>query len=617
MLKLIYSIFLFKSQFLLAVSNTTIDHQSKYHLKTLKLPPLVITETVESNNIEVESEFNSGNIPFSNEIENYNVSVVNGYGSKVLDSIQNELGVSLNHLEVDTDISLERRTFQWWKRKLIQNESQFHFENSTGYSHIRSRALRQNISTIQILEFGSVNDQRIFYYRENKINPYLSQYSKTKSSQLYNERFFLKYHLKLKNFEVLPEFDLEEKKTFIGAKESGFSTTQQKLLGSLIKGSNLNEQYLIFVRSLQSQFESKLMSINSSMDEEWQFGLKYKNKKYTLIKELPWSQVEIGLNKELLKRRFTSLNTTNFERNSLQLLINQPFKFSEKILNGDGKIVFSTNYISENMKATNVNKVFKNKSDQSLSTPISYDISSEYSAIIEKQYGLKIQGRKYTQHPKPSQRFGDGRNLIGNEDLKLSEGLRYSFGPWINVEDWTLNLSAYAEETKNEPIVMMTSPLTAKTVSIGQVQARGYDFDFEKKWNENHKLKFKYNYQMAFNATKIDWQYGNPLPGRPEHVIMLEYNYNPIKNTQLGFFYLYKSIDAMDLSDMWKHSPHHDLSLYYGIKDKNWEWRVMGSGLLSHLNDIPKTLEGGMAGVDLLESSLDSNEIKFQCEINL
>ncbi len=561
--------------------------------------------------IEEENQENKDQDSLS---ETFQIQVPNGYGSKVIDSPQNELGVLLNHLEDDPDVSLERRDFNWWRNP---SQAQFHGEGMNGYSVIRGRSIKKLASGKSHFEFGRSLDQRTIYYQDNKINPFEPQYSTKASVNNYKENSFIKFHLNTGRWDFLPELDSENKKSFLGSRVNGFSSTQQESLSSLFKDIPSEQSYLVYLRAQQNQFNSEVSGLSSSSSHEVQYGLKYKNKFSLLSKEIPPTQLDLGVNNTNLKRAYSQKIQTQFERQNIQLSMNQPFSLSSWVSELDGKFALRTDLVSDSMESNEPSSYLNSKPNQTSMQPLSYDLGVEVSTPHVQSWGMKSAWRKFTQHPKPSQRFGDGRSLQGNDDLDLSEGLRFSLGPWMKHNNWSAELNAYYEETHNEPIMMATSQIAAKTISIGQIQARGLELKLEKKWSEDQKLKLYYNYQDAVNATSIPWQRGNPLPGRPAQVLKLEFENNQKQGSVYGISYLYKSSEAMDLSNLWHRAPHHDLNIFYGYDHKSWAWRLKGTGLLANYNEFPKTADAGMSGVDLLEPTIDSTEVKFLCEVYL
>jgi hypothetical protein len=207
-------------------------------------------------------------------------------------------------------------------------------------------------------------------------------------------------------------------------------------------------------------------------------------------------------------------------------------------------------------------------------------------------------------------------SLVGNEELPLEEGVRVASGVWYESAGILAEWIPFYEHTSNEPVIMTVSPQRAKTLGVGSVYARGVEFHVKTEgmlW----VFDFLYSFQEALNNSKIAWQRGHALPGRPIHSIQATFSFGSQKGFTFGSQYGFKSEEALDLSGLWKRAPHHDLKSFISYGTKSWVVELVGSQLLSSLNDSPLQLEQGMAGYDLMNPQIESKELQLLCEFFL
>jgi hypothetical protein len=202
---------------------------------------------------------------------------------------------------------------------------------------------------------------------------------------------------------------------------------------------------------------------------------------------------------------------------------------------------------------------------------------------------------------------------MGSENLQSETGIRASIGPWLKTDSSDLEISVFFEHDVNAPVMVAVSPSSARTLDIGGVSAQGVEMRESSKLGP-WKIQFIYSFQNAINDSEINWQRGNSVPGRPQHVLKTSFDYGH-RGWKTGLNYGYRSADALDLAGLWFKPPHHDFDVYFGYGAKTWEARVVGSKLLANINGLPLAQFAGQAAPDLLEPTIEQTEIRIQCEI--
>jgi hypothetical protein len=120
--------------------------------------------------------------------------------------------------------------------------------------------------------------------------------------------------------------------------------------------------------------------------------------------------------------------------------------------------------------------------------------------------------------------------------------------------------------------------------------------------------------QEALNASKINWQQGQSIPGRPRFIsqTQVDYDYHGFK---VGTRYIYKSSDVLDLGGLWFQPPQHWMDSWIGYGARTWELRLIGVNLFPTYA-LPQNMTfQGSAAPNLIEPNIQQREIRLQCEI--
>lgn len=335
------------------------------------------------------------------------------------------------------------------------------------------------------------------------------------------------------------------------------------------------------------------------------------------------SFLEIGLSNEQLKRDYRNQSHIQMDRYQLELLGTHKREISFLAVKGHLRSQAAQDKTQQSFSHWDsaLNQPTRKQSSHQITEPLSLDTGIEVTTLSQSEsvwnLGLKAQWRRYSLLPTPVQKFGDGMVLVGNDQLPLEEGTRVAAGMWFESQDFQVELLPFYEQTKNEPVILAVSPHAAKTMGLGSVYARGVVLQLRQEL-ERWSIKFSYNYQEAINNSSIGWQRGHAIPGRPTHYIESSLAFGkPNQGVNFGMNYGYKSAEALDLTGLWRRAPYHNLKSFIGYGTRAWAVQLIGSQLLSSLNDTPLSLEQGMAGYDLMDPKIETQEYQLLCEFFL
>jgi hypothetical protein len=544
------------------------------------------------------------------------VDVAAGQGSKILDPPINNMGVSLKAMDEELSLVSERESKVWWvnaaqSQSRWTSQSQFQVGAKSLFK-VRLLHAEAELSSLEdakrfTIEVGQSSDHRLSAYRENTVDPFDVSKGEIKHWRNHNEKYYFQFH----NFseprnresngtnegirpaETLVEIDKQTKFLQLGATPTGWLKKQHVGIGGVWNGEQ--HRLLSFLQIRNDEFFTQTSSLSSSSTEGARFGL---------LLDFPnpdsLSQVVPGITLETLSRQLEDESPTHFQR--LQIQLHGAKIISRNVL--DSRIHWNLDLARDEVSQ-----------QKPMTEPLASDFGIALSSSKTRVFGWEAQWRRFALLPSPIQRFGDGVLLKASPQLRQERGWRAAFGPWWQTLRANFDLNVFFEETVNEPIVVATSPWSAKTLGLGSVIVRGAEAKVSNDWRP-FKLDFIYSFQEATNNSAIRWQRGHQVPGRPQHSIISGMTFQR-RRWKSGLDYKYKSPEAMDLSGLWHRSAQHSLNGFIAFKKKNWELRLIGENMLAKINDLPTSLASGQAGVDLLEPTIEQTEIKVACEILL
>ncbi len=569
------------------------------------------------------------------------ISVTTGMGSKRIDFEYNELGIPYLDMNKEGDITLDRKRQSSW---LLQHKRehgffgeappskvirQVHLQPSFENFNLRGRVISMDPSRIRgihryQIEAGTHRDRRLFRYQNPGLDPFNPSSGGLETFQNQEDQSFATLSLSTKKGDGLFDWDSVDKDVHLGSERVGHSKINQVGLG--LRASPHSEiEWSSFLRAKQGRFESKKEIHESHLSQGQQWGVLVRQKFQAIAdsKQRPAeSFLDVGFSHESLSRDYNDQSQIYFDRYGLDLAGTHQKYWDSFSVKGHLRTQGAADSTRKSVSGWNssLNQVQFQKGRQELRGPIALDLGAEISTLPQQEHqwnlGFKGQARRYSLLPTPLQKMGDGMSLVGNEALPLEEGLRVASGLWFEAQEWQMEVLPFYEQTFNEPMIVAVSPQSAKTVGLGSVDVRGVEFNLQKNWT-HWEWVFIYSYQEALNSSKISWQRGQALPGRPMHTLQSSLTYRQKKGVHFGFHYGFKSEEALDLSGLWKRSPYHDLRASLGYETEAWALQLVGSQLLSSLNSTPLSLQQGMAGYDLTDPKIETQDYQLLCEIFL
>lgn len=552
---------------------------------------------------------------------------------------------------------------------------QIHWETAENFSVVRARVMTSKMrkalapaptsaststpastsaSSAYHVEAGSRRDRRWFEYHNHWMNRFDPQSSVVvEKLRNFHDQSYFKLTRMNQDGDWMVDGDSVRKDVHLGSRVTGFTSAQQLgLSGRKNISSDYESDYEVvsYLKARRGDFESLDIKSDSNLSQNRQLGaiLKWRSIPASISSALltphdsiatrtstAWqvspiidstpvgSFIEVGLSHENLQRDYRDRSYIQMERYQLELLGTHQRKFSHFALKGHLRSQGVRDETRQRFQQwdSSLNQATQIKSQDQLAEPLTWDTGMEITTLAQPEslwnLGLKTQWRRYRLLPTPIQKWGDGMSLMGNDELPLEEGTRMTAGVWFKQQGFQAELLPFYEQTQNEPVILAVSPQMAKTLGLGSVYARGVELHLRQelaRWS----IDFIYSYQEAVNNSKISWQRGHALPGRPTHSIQSSLRYGqPTQGFNFGLNYAFKSEEALDLSGLWRRAPHHDLKSFLGYGTRTWTVQLIGSQLLSSLNDSPLSLQKGMAGYDLMDPKIETKEYQLLCEFFL
>jgi hypothetical protein len=544
-----------------------------------------------------------GQVPKTEIPKSKTIQVPSGQGAKIIDAPVNELGIELKNMEQLEDISIERRDSLWWLDVVHhRNEWQNQIHADLSFEqNLRGRTYGTTMFGLQtVIEFGLFQDHRDLILIENNENPYNSALGNIAHYPNKRDRSYTQIKMIGQNFQVLGDMDTKTENTHAGSLLTGTkNTNQQSLSGKWILGPY---NMLPFGQARQSEFSSSINSLSSNSTIGNRVGVK---SEFASINKI--YSVDSTLSYESLVRTFGDQSNTKFQRYDMSVVMTENYS----TFFFDIKTHIGAELTQDLIDANSAPSISSRGTHKSIE-PFIWDLGAEISSPKRFIAGAVGRIRRFALIPTPSQRFGDGALLMGAENLEPETGVRTSLGSWVKTDSFELEISAFYERAVNAPVMVAVSPLSARTLAIGGVWTQGVEMKATSHFGP-WKIQSNYCIQNALNDSEINWQKGNPVPGRPNHIFNAGFEHSRL-NWITGLNYGYQSATALDLAGLWFKEPHHDLDAYLGYKTKEWEVRLAASKLMAAQNSIPAARFEGQASPDLLEPKIEQMEVRLQCE---
>ena len=150
---------------------------------------------------------------------------------------------------------------------------------------------------------------------------------------------------------------------------------------------------------------------------------------------------------------------------------------------------------------------------------------------------------------------------------------------------------------------------------LGGLKTLGLEFNGSLKFGQ-FTISPNYTLQSALNDSQINWQNGKAVPGRPNVILRTDAAYLH-QGAKAGVTHRYQNESAMDLGGLWVRPAQNQFDLFAGYGRKNWELRLVAVNLIQNLNLPERSDFQGTAAPNLLEPSIQQQEIRVQCEITM
>lgn len=160
-------------------------------------------------------------------------------------------------------------------------------------------------------------------------------------------------------------------------------------------------------------------------------------------------------------------------------------------------------------------------------------LAERFIFFPEKKWNLISEFLFENQTPTPLQKRGDGVLIQSNSNLPVERRVRFVLGPRWKHRGQSLQFSVFGEGTRDSPILVGSTPTTARYFALGGIWTRGASLRLQ--WGEDHPLDFgsfgfsgnwNTELQESLQNTNISWQRGQPAPGRPRFVSETQVNFH-------------------------------------------------------------------------------------------
>ena len=527
------------------------------------------------------------------------IQVDTGVGAKVIDPSLNELSIEQSSMERLEEIGQNRRSDPWWLSpdpKDGQWASVLHLDYSDDQK-MKAKSVGEFFNQPALIEGGMSRDHRSVPYLDNHGNPYDPQSSSVGHYSLRKDSEYGKFQMNTSVVRFLNDIDYKSEDIHAGSVQTGTKDQIQASING--EWSTPGPALRPFVQFRDQKFDSVIDSLISNDTTGWRGGMQGE---LNLSKTLT---LETSSSYETLDRKYSDGSVATFAR--LDQRLTSELKWT------DNPWIEVKSHLLTEIANDQQNQGGAVSSVSPSSTTAIWDAGVDLSSSHRFELGAEGKIRRFALLPTPTQHFGDGALLQPNLTLPPETGTRASLGPWWKTKHQELSLEAFAETGSNAPIVIAVSPSTAKTLPLGKVWVRGLELD-EKILLRHFTFEQTYSFQQALNDSDINWQKGQPIPGRPEHVLSSRADYEQA-GFKAGLSYSYTSQDALDLGGLWFAPPVQKLDTYVGYGRKTWEVRLVGENLLPNTVPPENGQFQGIASPNLLEPTFSETEIRIQCEI--
>ena len=364
------------------------------------------------------------------------------------------------------------------------------------------------------------------------------------------------------------KFDNQENNQIAGKTIIGDRNQNQVSLG--VKNRIAKKQYATFY-SIYS--DDKFIAF---IPQHWD----NKNRQVKSGFNLLFDNLNGGFSQENFKRGTESIET-KYQRDKIYL----SFK-------SDNELIKDTNLLSEFEIEAAEDQSSKIKTAPMLSNQVKIGLGYKLNKNISTSLGYQI----YKLLPSSEYLFGDGGIIRENFSLPQENGYQTSIGLNSNFKYFESKTKFSIGQSKNQPILVATSPSSAKALPIGGVWKQSFDL-FLKLKGDWASFYSNINYNNSLNNSQVSWQKGKKIPGVIERLyeVGVEFGNERLKG---NLSYNYNGQSYLDLSNNLNLPDSTFINVGLNFLSKNYAIKLAAENLFKKLDN--EVHFEGTAGINVL-----------------
>jgi hypothetical protein len=564
----------------------------------------------------------------------------------------NSRGVPLKSLDNSLDFSLERPFFnsQLKTKKTLNDDSTGEINSlilTTGA--IQGGQIQKNFSFKNYsfyFEGLTKRDNRYSYYLDHKQTPYNTSDDTWEKieGQKYHHYFLLSSEIQsLSKFNFSPQNNLQNDDDPIKVSLS-FDESYQNPYPSLslvtLNGATLKKKrweftgihryFGFFWMGQNSQFSPINQNENSTPRNPFSSNIlqsKMENSKigFNFYYPQPFiSKLKIYglLYEENLKSQSSLPTHLHFKRNLIQLEAQYKNSLQEIVLLGD---------LSQDKSKKN-----NEKKQQLTGSTIHFKFFKIFEPFNEFVIlPIETEFQFFQERPSVIDNFGDGGFLLpAHSPLPFHQGIKLKLGPkyYFSLLDLVKGDSSiyyFFEESQNSPIQISTGTNAVRTFPIGGLWAQGLQGEINLQdiyflSDPQSKISLIGTFQDARLKNKINWQYGNKVPGRPDWQYTLKTKIPILKDFFWNTYYHFQGISMGNMANTIKRNKTLTLDMNLTWSTQDFSITLSGENLLYKQKNLLTTTDANsnnnqlatsLAAPNLLDDGQYADSYKLILEI--
>lgn len=521
------------------------------------------------------------------------VSVGAGIGAVERAIPRNALGIPLKNMEKLDDVSLERRVSVFELSPRRESLAQAYLRAGRAQT-ARLRSWSSIGEGEAELTVGASRDRAQLAYLDNRNTPFDLADDTTGTFQNRRDSDFASLGYKIGPWHFLADTDGENRDRRAGHRRTG-ATRARQFEGNLAYAA-ADYTVAAFAFSRRTRFAPAQPTLAATANRSLRWG-----GQATLLGGA-WGRPTLALAAEGAKREQIAVGSREFRREEAEVRwgVNLP-----EALWIEGEVEAAALYARDraNLVTTGERRIYR-----------TWEAGAELTSPRRFAGGMNLEAKRFARVPRSSEVFGDGALLLPNPNLPVEEGWRAAAGPWARVGEFAeISAAGFAEEAKNAAVPVASSAVNARVLAIGGTWTRGWRT--RAKFTRGYwALESEYSQQDARNASRINWQRGRKLPGRPAEFVATRLAYER-KRVEAGLRHTYRGGETRDLAGLVARPVHHGLDAYIGYKTASWRVFLEAKNLVARrVQDISFA---GTAGANVLEPEIEEREIALAMEVLL